>query len=139
MPARPSRATAATTTPTRGSIPSKCDEVYQDWARRSCLSRDVAGEVLVADDGRLVGFGTLKLNDPSEGEGGLYAVAPRARGAGLYRALMIESLRWCRARGAERMVISTQVTNLASQTVWSRLGFDPARSYYTFHLWLGPA
>ena len=37
------------------------------------------------------------------------------------------------------MVLSTQVTNLAVQKVWSRLGFEPSRSYYTFHLWFDGA
>ncbi|MGA8889950.1 MAG: GNAT family N-acetyltransferase [Anaeromyxobacteraceae bacterium] len=115
--------------------PALCDEGYRSWAERACLQRDVAGEVFVADDGTVAGFGTLRLNDPTEGEGGLYAVARRAQGAGVYRALMVESLRWCQEQGAERMIISTQVTNLASQKVWSRLGFEPFRSYYTFHLW----
>jgi GNAT superfamily N-acetyltransferase len=118
--------------------PALCDEGYRSWAERACLHREVAGEVFVADDGAVAGFGTLRLNDPAEGEGGLYAVARRTQGAGVYRALMVESLRWCREQGAERMIISTQVTNLASQKVWSRLGFEPSRSYYTFHLWFDP-
>lgn len=118
---------------------AKCDEAYQSWAQRSCVSREVAGEVLVADDGRVAGFATLRLNDPSEGEGVLFAVAPRAQGAGVYKGFMIEAMRWCKAQGAKRMVVSTQVTNLAVQKVWSRLGFEPSSSYYTFHLWLDPA
>src|SRR3972149_1509874 len=41
----------------------ECDEVYTSWALRSCLSRDVADEVLVADlGGNIVGFATLRLN-----------------------------------------------------------------------------
>jgi GNAT superfamily N-acetyltransferase len=117
----------------------KCDEAYQSWAQRSCVSREVAGEVLVADDGAVAGFATLRLNDPSEGEGVLFAVAPRAQGAGVYKGFMVEAMKWCKAQGAKRMVVSTQVTNLAVQKVWSRLGFEPSSSYYTFHLWLDPA
>jgi GNAT superfamily N-acetyltransferase len=113
----------------------RCDEAYESWAYRSCTSRDVAQEVLVADDGEIAGFATLRLNDPAEGEGVLFAVAPRAQGAGIYRAFMTEGMRWCRSQGAKRMVVSTQINNLAVQKVWSRLGFEPARSYYTFHLW----
>jgi hypothetical protein len=33
------------------------------------------------------------------------------------------------------MLISTQITNVAVQKVWTRLGFEPSRSYYTFHKW----
>jgi len=118
---------------------TRCDEVYASWAERSCVSRDVAGEVLVADDGRVAGFATLRMNDAEEGEGVLFGVAERSQGAGIYRAFMVEGMRWCRARGASRMVVSTQVTNLAVQKVWSRLGFEPSRSYYTFHLWFDDA
>lgn len=113
----------------------KCDEAYQSWAHRSCLSKADSEEMLVADDGRLAGFATLRMNDPDEGEGVLFAVAPRAQGAGLYRALMVGGMRWCREQRARDMVVSTQITNLAVQKVWTRLGFEPSRSYYTFHLW----
>lgn len=114
----------------------KCDEAYQSWAHRSCISRDVADEVLVAEvEGELAGFATLRLNDPTEGEGVLFGVAPRAQGRGIYRSFMIDGMHWCRGRGAKRMVVSTQVTNLAVQKAWTRLGFEPSRSYYTFHLW----
>ena len=113
----------------------KCDDTYQSWAYRSCVSREVADEVLVADDGQVAGFATLRINSPAEAEGVLFGVAPRAQGAGIYRALMVEGMRWCKAQGRERMVVSTQLTNLAVQRVWTRLGFEPARSYYTFHLW----
>lgn len=115
--------------------PVKCDEAYQSWAQRSCLHRGVAAEVLVADDGQVAGFATLRMNDPQEGEGVLFGVAPRAQGGGVYRGFMVEGMRWCRAQGATRMVVSTQITNLAVQKVWTRLGFEPSSSYYTFHLW----
>ena len=114
---------------------ARCDEAYQSWAQRSCLSREVAGEVLVADDGQVAGFATLRLNSAAEGEGVLFGVAARAQGKGIYQAFMIEGMRWCRARGAARMVVSTQITNLAVQRVWTRLGFEPSGSFYTFHLW----
>jgi ribosomal protein S18 acetylase RimI-like enzyme len=114
----------------------QCDEAYQSWAHRSCVSRDVAEEVLVADDGAIAGFATLRMNDPSEGEGVLFGVAPRAQGVGIYKALMVEGMRWAKASGAERMVVSTQITNLAVQKVWSRLGFEPSSAQYTFHAWL---
>ena len=119
--------------------PARCDEAYQDWAQRSCLSRGVAGEVLVADDGAVAGFATLRMNEPAECEGVLFGVAPRVQGSGVYRAFMVEGMQWGHAQGATRMVVSTQITNLAVQKVWSRLGFEPSQSYYTFHLWLHPS
>jgi GNAT superfamily N-acetyltransferase len=116
--------------------PKLCDEAYISWAERSCLARDVADEVLVAElDGRLAGFATLRQNNPEEGEGVLYGVAPWAQGRGIYQSFMIQSLEWGKARGLKRMFYSTQVTNIAVQKVWVRVGAEMNHAYYTFHRW----
>jgi len=113
-----------------------CDEGYISWAVRSCLSRAVAAEVLVAElENNVVGFATLRLNSPEEGEGVLFGVAPEAQGVGIYRSFMVGGMQWCKQQGTRRMVVSTQVTNIAVQKVWCRVGFEPAHSYYTFHKW----
>jgi GNAT superfamily N-acetyltransferase len=112
------------------------DEVYVSWALRSCEDRAVAGEVLIAEDNEnIVGFATLRMNSSEEGEGVLFGVSPAAQGRGLYRTFMLEGMRWCAEQGAQQMVVSTQVTNIAVQKVWTRLGFEPNRSYLTFHSW----
>lgn len=113
-----------------------CDEAYTSWALRSCVSRAVADEVLVAVlDGSVAGFATLLVNGPGEGEGVLFGVAQAAQGRGIYRSLVIAGMEWCRSRGATRMVVSTQITNVAVQKVWARVGFEPCHAYYTFHKW----
>lgn len=118
---------------------NKCDEVYRLWAARSCATDKAADEVLVAEhDGRVAGFATLRRNSPQEVEGLLFAVAPGSQKNGICRSFMIRSLHWCRAQGAQRMVISTQVTNISMQKVWCRAGFEPSHSYYTFHKWFSP-
>lgn len=112
-----------------------CDQVYQSWARRSC-TREAADEVLIGvENGAILGFATIRLNDPEEGEGVLFGVAPQAQGRGLYRSMMVGAMDWLRARSATRMIVSTQITNIAVQKVWVRLGFEPYRSYYTLHRW----
>ncbi len=114
----------------------KCDEGYVSWAVRSCTSKEVATEVLVAErDHQIIGFATLRSNSPEEGEGVLFGVAPEAQGLGIYRAFMVNGMLWSSEKNAKRMVVSTQINNLAVQKVWCRLGFEPARSYYTFHKW----
>jgi len=115
---------------------TQCDEAYTSWAVRSCVSRDVADEVLVTDDGgTLLGFATLRINSPEEGEGVLFGVAPAAQGRGIYRSFMIRSMEWFRAKGCTRQVVSTQITNIAVQKVWTRVGFEPSHAFYTFHRW----
>jgi GNAT superfamily N-acetyltransferase len=114
----------------------KCDETYRSWAVRSVSTPGVADAVLVAEENaRLLGFATLRMNTPDEGEGVLFGVAPEAQGRGIYRLFMECALEWCREQGARSMVVSTQITNLAVQRVWVRLGFEPSRSFYTFHKW----
>jgi len=116
----------------------KCDEAYVSWATRSCTMRDVADAVIVAEhNGRMAGFATLRLNSKEEGEGVLFGVAPEAQGLGIYRSFMIHGMRWCQEQSARQMVVSTQITNLAVQKVWCRVGFEPNQSLYTFHKWFG--
>lgn len=115
---------------------TKCDAVYADWAFRSCLSRDIANEVLVADlEGSIVGFATLRINTPQEAEGVLFGVSPQAQRRGIYRSLMVQGMNWCLLKGATHMVTSTQITNIVVQRVWVRLGLEPIHSWYTLHKW----
>jgi GNAT superfamily N-acetyltransferase len=114
----------------------RCDEVYIDWAYQSCISKNMADIVLVAEqEESIVGFATIKVKSPGVGEGVLFGVAPSAQGKGIYRLLMIQGMRWCIGQGHETMVVSTQISNVAVQKVWCRLGFEPNYAYYTFHKW----
>lgn len=83
----------------------------------------------------LLSFATLRLNSQEEGEGVLFAVHPEAQGRGIYRALILEGMRWCMQQKVASMVVSTQITNIAVQKVWVRAGFEPSHAYYTFHVW----
>jgi GNAT superfamily N-acetyltransferase len=113
-----------------------CDEAYVDWAVRSCDLRGAESDVLVAATPHgLLGFATLRLATPGEGEGVLFCVAPPAQGKGIYRLFMIRGMEWSRAHGAKRMIVSTQATHLVVQKAWVRLGFEPSELYYTFHRW----
>lgn len=116
--------------------PAAADAVYADWAARSCASHETAGAVLVADaDGAIGGFAVMKMVSATTGDGLLYGVAPAARGRGLYRSLLIGSLRWCLLQNAREMITSTQITNLVPQQVWASLGFVMSHAYYTLHKW----
>jgi GNAT superfamily N-acetyltransferase len=116
--------------------PAKCDEVYVDWAVRSCRSREVADEVLVAEwEGQVVGFGTMRRNSDEETEGVLYGVSPEHQRRGIYQSLALQGMEWALAQGAVRAVASTQVVNIGVQKVWSRLGLEPSHSHHTLHKW----
>jgi GNAT superfamily N-acetyltransferase len=114
-----------------------CDEVYTSWARRSCESEEVAGAVLIAEqESGPVGFMTLRMNSPEEGEAVLGGVDPAAQGKGIYRSLLVRAMSWVAAKGGATMIVTTQISNRAVQKVWTRLGFEPDRAYLTFHVWL---
>lgn len=118
----------------------RCDAAYASWAYRSCVSREVADDVLVAElDGRLAGFHTLRRNSASEAEWVLGGVAPWARGRGVYSSIMRTGLRWGVTHGFDRMIISTAITNMVAQRVWAGLGFRPTHAFYTFHKWFDAA
>jgi len=116
--------------------PAKCDAVYPSWARRSCVSRDVADEVLVAVlDGSIAGFLTLRINSPDEVEAALVGVAASAQRQGVHRSLLIGRLEWVKSMGATNTIGSTQLTNMAVQKNLVRLEFEPSHAFYTFHKW----
>jgi GNAT superfamily N-acetyltransferase len=115
---------------------TKCDEAYASWAERSITTEGVVDEVLIAEqDGGIVGFMTLRMNNPNDGEAVLSGVRQDARGRGIYRSFIIRAMEWCVKQRANQMIVSTQITNVAVQKVWTRLGFEFSHAYYTFHKW----
>jgi ribosomal protein S18 acetylase RimI-like enzyme len=121
-----------------------CDEAYVSWAYRSCTVHGVADCVLTAvasaepeAPGQVIGFVTLKQGQPGEWEIPLNAVLPAWQRMGIYRALLLAAIRFCCEQGGRSLLISTQLTNLAPQKTWVRLGFEPYSAEYTFHKWAG--
>jgi GNAT superfamily N-acetyltransferase len=113
-----------------------CDAAYVSWARRCLNTPDAADNVLMFfQRGVLVSFVTMRLVSADEGEVVLGGVLPSAQGRGLWRPTLGGVLRWSEARGARRVIASTQVTNVASQRIWTRMGFSPVRSEATLHVW----
>lgn len=115
---------------------NKCDEGYVSWAVRSCTSKQAADEVLVAEhERRIIGFATLRVNSPEEGEILLFGIAPEVQGTGIGGALISGAVEWGSKQQLRRLIISTQLTNIAAQKMWCRAGFEPSHSYYTLHKW----
>ena len=116
---------------------AKCDALYAEWARNSCLDRNLADEVLVAEmDRRVAGLLTLRLVSSKVGDGTLFGVAPQFQGKGVGKALMVAGINWCKAHDLEWMEEGTQVNNYASQSLWTGLGFRVYASWHTFHKWV---
>lgn len=116
--------------------PHDSDLVYSSWAAASCRSKQVADAVLlICVDDQVAAFLTLKKLNPSNAEIVLNAVHPRYQGHGLYAALVGLAKNWCLENEIGRLLVSTQVTNIAPQKVWCRHGFEPRKSIHTFHKW----
>ena len=117
----------------------KSNEAYLDWASRSCR-KEIADEVLVArKDTKVNGFLTLRKNSPSQVEGPFFAISPEAQGQGHGKDLMKAAFQWTSDQGAKEFIISTQITNMASQNLWAGLGMKLYRALYTFHKWFDEA
>ncbi|MFN7611094.1 MAG: hypothetical protein ACK5QX_09205, partial [bacterium] len=121
-----------------------CDDVYADWARRSCLDPGVADCVVLlecrreGESAELAAFATHARVDSSTWEGVLYGVGKQHQGRGLYAELIALGGALGAERGHATMLVSTQVTNLSVQKAWCKQGFLPIRSSYTFHAWFSP-
>jgi ribosomal protein S18 acetylase RimI-like enzyme len=107
---------------------------YEDWAVRTL--RETPGNVLVMTDlGEPVGLATLEPGDDGRHlEILLAGLIPAAQGRRLYGALLDACESVAAARGAGRVVISTQVHNLRVQRAWARQGLRPFGAIETVHL-----
>jgi ribosomal protein S18 acetylase RimI-like enzyme len=115
-------------------------ETYRDWAVRSSADQNVAERIFVACDGDTVaGFVTLRRNSEAEMEAVLLAIAPEAQGSGVPYAMGVKALRWAADAGARRLIVSTQVNNVAMQRALVRHRFEVASSDFTIHKWYDSA
>jgi GNAT superfamily N-acetyltransferase len=114
---------------------NKCDEAYADWARKAFASRHSENFLVGEIEGRIVGFGVLRINNPDEGEMFLGGIHPDFQGQGIYHSFLCKAMDWCVSRNAKKMVISTQLKNISVQKVLIKFGFEISRGYYTYHKW----
>ena len=114
----------------------QCDQVYVSWASNLSRQSNDSHRMFFAEmmDG-VVGFGGFRPNNEDELEGVLFGVHPKQRRKGIYHDLLVSGMCWGKDFGANEMLISTQITNQASQRAWTKLGFMYSHSYYTFHKW----
>lgn len=112
---------------------SDVEEVYLDWARRSCVDRQVATDVIgqFVDD-QLVAFASVK-DQTKYSEILLAAVHPQYQGQGLLQKLLAAAAAWAKAHGHNEIYYSTQIQNIAAQKALARQGWEMSHSLYTLH------
>jgi ribosomal protein S18 acetylase RimI-like enzyme len=107
---------------------------YEDWAIRS-LNDDPGNVLVLMDGGEPIGMATLEPGaDGGHLEILLAGLIPAAQGKRLYDSLLDGCERVAVARGAQRVVISTQVHNVRVQRAWARHGLRPFAAIETVHL-----
>lgn len=111
------------------------DEVYIDWARRSCLESFLTDVLLVTEEGgRISSFITLKKTDDIS-QALLGGVDPSYQNKGIYRDLIRATKQWSLKLNCKDIIYSTQVSNVAVQKVWVQEGSQMFESFYTLHFW----
>src|SRR2546425_9037503 len=115
------------------------DRLYAFFAVRGTRR---AWPFLVAEDGpSIAGFleGTLFGGTPPIGYVSFVAVDPGARGKGSGRALVQESLRLFRSRGADRVFAAVTEDNDPSMRLFESLGFERVdrRILWRWYRWRG--
>ena len=115
--------------------------IYEDWARRSCLNKDFADHIIVAElEGSIAGFLTLKIYQTGEDKyaaGVMGAVAQVYRKHGIFRGINVASMHWAREKLLSRIETNVLVTNFPVNKTYISLGFNIIRSESTLHCWLG--
>jgi hypothetical protein len=109
---------------------------YVDWARRTIADTAGVAILLTAGDSAIAAA-TLRIHtdgDAVVGEVELASVAKAEQGAGRYRDLWSAIRRAAREASAERLIISTQASNIRVQRAWARLGLVPLMSFDTCHV-----
>ncbi len=120
----------------------KCNVLYAELARNSCLDRNLADVVLVAEmEGKIVGFDSHKtvkshrIASAKVAEGVMSGVSHQAQGKGVRTALMRASCNWYKSLGLEYMDEGLHVNNYRMQRVLASYGYKIYASEHTFHKW----
>ncbi|HET7011280.1 MAG TPA: GNAT family N-acetyltransferase [Anaerolineales bacterium] len=85
--------------------------------------RQAAYASVAESEGRLVGYQITTIS-PLGAHLARLAVHPQWQGRGVGTALVVDMLQRLPERGAARVTLNTQADNLASQTLYRRLGFE---------------
>ncbi|MDJ0323891.1 GNAT family N-acetyltransferase [Cryobacterium sp. PH31-AA6] len=105
---------------------------YADWAVGFIDSAN--RHVLLARiQDRIVGFLTLEVREQTV-EIVLNGVHPAWTGRGVYGSLVRAAKSYAGREGVARIIVSTQISNIAVQRAWTREGFRLYAAYDTFHV-----
>jgi len=111
------------------------EAIYDAWIRRS-VAREIADEVLTAnEDDRIIGFVTVRAGGPL-GEIGLLAVDASARGRGVGLSLVRAAHSAMLRHGCTQARVATQKDNLGACAVYQSAGYVVSEVERVYHFWL---
>ena len=111
----------------------KATEMFVIWTRRG-VHDERWFTVVERRESAIDGFVTARLTD-HVGSIDLAAVAERARGRGVGRRIIAGAIAEFSSRGATRINVVTQGSNLAAQNLYLDAGFRPSSCSLWFHWW----
>jgi dTDP-4-amino-4,6-dideoxy-D-galactose acyltransferase len=116
--------------------PQRAEDFYSLWIAREAEGRAQRVFVAAGEADQAMGYLSCHL-DAAGGAAriGLVGVAAAARGNGLGKRLVEAALDWCRAQGAQELVVVTQGKNHAAQRLYQRCGFLSRNLQLWYHKW----
>lgn len=113
---------------------------YADWAYNSCINKNVASKIFVAEkDGDVAGYIAYKefsQEDKKYAAGVIGAVSSEHRGKGLFPDIDIAALEWGVENGFDWEEHNVLSDNYAVFRSHLKVGFKPTKFMVTLHGWL---
>ncbi len=120
--------------------PQDCLDAYCDWAYNSCVNKNVASKIFVAEkDNEVVGYIAYKEFTQDERKyaaGVIGAVSSEHRGKGLFLDIDVAALEWGVANGFDWEEHNVLGDNIAVFRSHLKVGFKPNKFMVTLHGWM---
>ena len=118
----------------------KCQEIYEDWTYNSCVNKNVADKIFVAEfNGEPIGFLSFKIyykDGNSYAAGGMGAVDLEHRGKQIFPRLVLSGLQWGSVIGLDWEEHNVIVNNSPVNKSFTKMDFKPDDVVITMHCWL---
>ncbi|HET6401618.1 MAG TPA: GNAT family N-acetyltransferase [Candidatus Kapabacteria bacterium] len=116
----------------------RAQEVFRQWFLNLAAKHTTESLILTAElDGSVAGYIALepmaKFSEEQWWKDSLNAVAPEARGRGVYRALVLAALEYARSHQTAGLLTKTQSSTYRVINSWLHLGGDLLESAATLH------
>ena len=122
------------------------DELHAVWLENSCLGKAADAVVVAAENGRILGYVTCKVDRQTTEYLGLtigtivlVATAADARGRGVARAITCGALDWFRDQGVDIVEVGTQLRNIPASRLYESCGFRLVASSLSLRRWIDHA